>query len=210
MSFGETLREVRLLAGLSQQALSDRTTIPKRTIESWEAGTRVPPGYVQYLLLKELQENLSENSEKCLTNRTMCGKIRLKKYGGGIRQAAKDKAMKCNHCGFDVRYCPNCGGEFPGNPKTTKTKEILPPSDSIDEVIANASEKANKLTDVVTVKENLQDLLSVLENFDCNNAMEPILEDALCVVQQAVNNVLSVVSDKKRENSSVNDDVVRG
>lgn len=55
-SFGELLQKARKAAGLSQQGMSDRMLIPKRTIEKWETGERIPPHYVQRFVLNELQE----------------------------------------------------------------------------------------------------------------------------------------------------------
>ena len=51
-----TLKEARLAAGLTQQAMSDMLEIPKRTIEDWEAGRRKCPPYVERLVIKELKE----------------------------------------------------------------------------------------------------------------------------------------------------------
>ena len=52
--FSERLKEAREKLGLTQQGLSERLEIPKRTIEKWETGDRVPPDYVQRLVLKEM------------------------------------------------------------------------------------------------------------------------------------------------------------
>ncbi len=49
-----TLKEARLVAGLTQQQMSERLEIPKRTIENWEAGIRKCPAYVERLVIKEL------------------------------------------------------------------------------------------------------------------------------------------------------------
>lgn len=54
-SFAERLTQARKAAELTQQAMADRTLIPKRTIENWEAGNRVPPPYVQRFVLNELE-----------------------------------------------------------------------------------------------------------------------------------------------------------
>lgn len=54
MAFAEQLKEARASAGMSQQAMADRTLIPKRTIEDWESGRRTPPPYVQRFVLNEL------------------------------------------------------------------------------------------------------------------------------------------------------------
>lgn len=60
MEFKEQLKELRSKLGLSQAALSSSLDIPKRTIENWEAGSRIPASWVQKLLLEKL-ENLSKN-----------------------------------------------------------------------------------------------------------------------------------------------------
>lgn len=54
MAFSEDLKAARLKANLTQQALSDTTEIPKRTIENWECGFREPPPYIQKLVLEKL------------------------------------------------------------------------------------------------------------------------------------------------------------
>ena len=58
-----TLKEARLVAGLTQQAMSDLLEIPKRTIEEWEAGRRKCPPYVERLVIKELKE-IAESKSK--------------------------------------------------------------------------------------------------------------------------------------------------
>lgn len=52
--FAEELKAARKASGLTQQAMADIMLIPKRTIEKWEHGTRVPPPYVQRFVLNEL------------------------------------------------------------------------------------------------------------------------------------------------------------
>lgn len=54
-TFADKLKSARVAAGMTQQAMSDRMEIPKRTIEEWEAGRRTAPGYVQRLVLNELE-----------------------------------------------------------------------------------------------------------------------------------------------------------
>lgn len=46
----KTTKEIRKIAGLTQKELSELTKIPKRTIENWESGKRVPPDWVLILL----------------------------------------------------------------------------------------------------------------------------------------------------------------
>lgn len=58
-----TLKEARLLAGLTQQEMSEKLEIPKRTIGSWEDGSRQCPPYVERLIIKELL-SIAENNAK--------------------------------------------------------------------------------------------------------------------------------------------------
>ena len=46
----------RLAAKLTQQEMSERMLIPKRTIEDWENDRRNPPPYVKRFVLNELAE----------------------------------------------------------------------------------------------------------------------------------------------------------
>ena len=55
------IKEARLLAGLTQAAMSEKLNIPKRTIEEWESGRRTPPDYVERLVIAEL-ERISKNN----------------------------------------------------------------------------------------------------------------------------------------------------
>lgn len=59
-SFSERLKQARSVTGMSQQTMSDRTLIPKRTIEAWEVGHRTPPPYVQRFVLNELKDMKKE------------------------------------------------------------------------------------------------------------------------------------------------------
>lgn len=62
-TFPEKLKELRARAGLSQQAIADRTLVPKRTFEKWEAGERTPPPYVQRFILNELANICAEKAK---------------------------------------------------------------------------------------------------------------------------------------------------
>lgn len=42
MSFGRTLQDLRLRAGMSQSALAKKAGIPVRTIQNWEISRRTP------------------------------------------------------------------------------------------------------------------------------------------------------------------------
>lgn len=50
-----TIKESRAKAGLTQQKMSDKLGIPKRTIEDWERGRRTPPAWAEKLVKKELE-----------------------------------------------------------------------------------------------------------------------------------------------------------
>ena len=67
-TFPEKLKELRANVGVSQQAVADRTLVPKRTLEKWETGERTPPSYVQRFILNEL-ENILENDRKDRENK---------------------------------------------------------------------------------------------------------------------------------------------
>ena len=54
-TFAERLKKARAATGLSQQGMSDRMLIPKRTIQSWELGERTPPPYLCRFVLNELE-----------------------------------------------------------------------------------------------------------------------------------------------------------
>lgn len=45
-----SIKAIRATTGMSQQAFADALGIPKRTIENWETGSRIPPDYVVKLI----------------------------------------------------------------------------------------------------------------------------------------------------------------
>jgi DNA-binding transcriptional regulator YiaG len=49
------IKDARIAAGMTQQEMSDKLGIPKRTIENWEGGVTKPPEYVKNLVLRELE-----------------------------------------------------------------------------------------------------------------------------------------------------------
>lgn len=57
-----TIKEARLKAGFTQKQLSDMLGIPLRTVESWEAGVRKPPSYVEKLIVEKLV-NISQEQD---------------------------------------------------------------------------------------------------------------------------------------------------
>lgn len=56
----DRIRAIRRQTGLSQARFAARYGIPKRTIEDWEAGQRVPPSYVLALLERAVSDDYPE------------------------------------------------------------------------------------------------------------------------------------------------------
>lgn len=54
MTFSEKFKAARKAAGLTQQALTEKTGIPRRTIQDWESGRMAPPDWCQALVLEKL------------------------------------------------------------------------------------------------------------------------------------------------------------
>lgn len=50
-----TIKELRTVCGMTQQAFSGYFGIPKRTIEDWEAGRRKPAEYIEKLIEYKLK-----------------------------------------------------------------------------------------------------------------------------------------------------------
>ena len=48
------IKDARQYADLSQKAVSDILGIPLRTLQSWECGSRVPPAYVERMVVEKL------------------------------------------------------------------------------------------------------------------------------------------------------------
>lgn len=55
--FAIEYRNARKGAGLTQGAVQQLMKIPTRTQQQWEAGDRIPPEYVQILVLNELKRH---------------------------------------------------------------------------------------------------------------------------------------------------------
>ncbi|MBQ6441048.1 MAG: helix-turn-helix domain-containing protein [Lachnospiraceae bacterium] len=54
------IREIRKRTGLSQAKFGEAYHIPKRTIEDWETGKRIPPVYVVEMLERITNEDFPE------------------------------------------------------------------------------------------------------------------------------------------------------
>lgn len=52
------VKEIRNKTGLSQKRFAEEYEIPKRTLESWESGERIPPAYVISLLERVVASTL--------------------------------------------------------------------------------------------------------------------------------------------------------
>lgn len=50
------IKAARMEAGLSRAEMSRRFEIPIRTLENWEAGTRVPPVWAEKLIIEKLED----------------------------------------------------------------------------------------------------------------------------------------------------------
>ena len=61
-TFAEKLHTMRTEAGWSRPKMVERVGVPLRTIEGWEAGIRVPPEYVQKLVLDRLQLEIEKDN----------------------------------------------------------------------------------------------------------------------------------------------------
>ena len=53
------IKEVRIAAGLTQQELSDWLEIPKRTLENWEQGSRIPSPWLEKLSVEKIERDAS-------------------------------------------------------------------------------------------------------------------------------------------------------
>jgi len=51
----DNIRAARLGAGLTQEGMADAIGVPRRTVQSWEAGVRQPPTWAARLVIEKLQ-----------------------------------------------------------------------------------------------------------------------------------------------------------
>ena len=64
-----TIKEARLLAGLTQQGVADALGIPRRTLQDWESGKRTPPGWAEALVIEKLKRIARDNQAALPTTR---------------------------------------------------------------------------------------------------------------------------------------------
>lgn len=53
----DAVKRIRALSGLSQAKFASFYGIPRRTVEAWEMGDRIPPDYVLSLLERAVRED---------------------------------------------------------------------------------------------------------------------------------------------------------
>ena len=53
------IKDARTAAGLTQQELSDWLSIPKRTLENWEQGSRKPAPWLEALIIEKIERDAS-------------------------------------------------------------------------------------------------------------------------------------------------------
>lgn len=67
MDIAKSIKELRESTGMSRKDFSERTGIPVRTLEDWEAGRRTPPEYIPRLIAYQLKyEELVKGKEENL------------------------------------------------------------------------------------------------------------------------------------------------
>lgn len=62
IAWKDEVKAARKAAGLTQAKMNQLMKVPVRTIQNWEAGDRIPPEYVQILVLEKL-EQIKENGK---------------------------------------------------------------------------------------------------------------------------------------------------
>ena len=62
-SFSDQFKDLRKQLGMSQAKLSNHYGMSKRSVESWEEGTRVPPDWIQKLILSDMQRLIENGAE---------------------------------------------------------------------------------------------------------------------------------------------------
>lgn len=59
-----TIKELRLFTGLSQADFAKKYNIPKRTLQDWEYGKRIPPIYVVELLEFKVKSDFEKEARE--------------------------------------------------------------------------------------------------------------------------------------------------
>ncbi len=62
--FADRFKAARKAAGLTQEGMFTTMDIPRRTVQDWERGLKIPPEYVQRLVLEKLGSMKEEKEEK--------------------------------------------------------------------------------------------------------------------------------------------------
>lgn len=105
-SLTQKLKEVRKMAGLTQQDLSKLYGIPKRTIEEWDRGAYEPPEYVANLLIDRIKADfLYDHSEKKKDLSAPKTKVFLDRIGRPLKEPVLSAVMKA-YDDKKVQYIP--------------------------------------------------------------------------------------------------------
>lgn len=57
------IKEARLRAGLTQEGVTKKIGIPRRTLQDWEAGRRKCPEWAERLIVNELERIANHENE---------------------------------------------------------------------------------------------------------------------------------------------------
>ncbi len=66
--YSEKFKAARKAAGFTQKTCAETYGIPRRTIEDWEGGKRIPPDYIQFFILEHF-DRLADDSWNPVTER---------------------------------------------------------------------------------------------------------------------------------------------
>lgn len=77
------IKEAREKTGLSRQAAADRLGIPVRTLKAWESGTRVPPAYVEKMVVESMLSMIINIDNK--------GEYHMNEYFKQEKESKKEK-----------------------------------------------------------------------------------------------------------------------
>lgn len=91
MTFAQTLKEIRLMAGLTQKELAQQLHLARSTITAWEAGKNlpIPPNEKAIENLEILFGNNDEKIKKAAEIYLAC-KLSRQERGGRARRFARD------------------------------------------------------------------------------------------------------------------------
>ncbi len=124
------LKLIRERSGLSQSELSSLLGIPKRTIENYETGSRVPPNWVMDLLCEHIINHTLKSEIVYDKNHGVYSLLELRNI---LEECLKD---------FDVEYVLITGDYFEGNAKVGSELSFVIFGNEDHNKIVKALEKA--------------------------------------------------------------------